>query len=247
MSRVVIRLAVDVRYSLLLFFRSRQAVFFSFVFPALFLLAIGYLLGGPGNEDSIRFLLPGILGMCILFSALNGTVGSIVKYRANGVFGKIATTPLASLELNVSRIITGMAIVMLSAIVSVLVAWLVFGVAPAINAVSLLVVIAGSVTAVSLGMVVAYIVEDPDSVNAIVYVIVIPLILLSGSLFPVERLPGPLRFVSILSPLTYLNDGLRNAMFGSRYGDALVDTALSCFLCFMLFCIGVAVLMGKEE
>ena len=70
-------------------------------------------------------------------------------------------------------------------------------------------VIVGSVTFVGLGMILAYLIEDSDSVNAVAYVVIMPLIVLSGSLFPVERLPQLLQFLSALSPLTYLNDGLR--------------------------------------
>ena len=78
-------------------------------------------------------------------------------------------------------------------------------------------VIVGSVTFVGLGMILAYLIEDSDSVNAVAYVVIMPLIVLSGSLFPVERLPQLLQFLSALSPLTYLNDGLRDAMFGGSY------------------------------
>jgi ABC-2 type transport system permease protein len=185
--------------------------------------------------------------MCLLFSAISGTTGTVVRYRANGVFRKLATTPLTGFELNASRTCTGMLIVVLSAAIILAMTWLVFGVVPAINAVSVIVLITGSVTFVCLGMVIAYLLEDTESVNAITYAVVIPLVLLSGSLFPVERLPGPLQFVSVFSPLTYLNDGLRNALFGGSARDAVVDTGICCFLCLVLFCTGVAILMSKED
>jgi ABC-2 type transport system permease protein len=247
MGRATSRLITEARYSMRLFFRNPQAMFFSFLFPVLFMIALGFLFGDQGDGGQIRYLLPGIIGMSIMFSAISGTTGTMVKYRANGVFRKIATTPLTGFELNTSRTATGMLIVLLSTIVTLLMTWLVFGVMPAISIVSVLVLITGSVTFVCLGMVVAYLIEDTDSVNAITYVVIIPLILLSGSLFPVERLPGVLQFVSVFSPLTYLNDGLRNAMFGGSIRDAIVDTGVCCFLCVMLFTIGVAILMGRDE
>ncbi|MGA9139845.1 MAG: ABC transporter permease [Methanocella sp.] len=247
MGRATTRLLTEARYSLRLFFRNPQAMFFSFLFPVLFMIALGFLLSRQDDDGQIRYLLPGIIGMSVMFSAISGTTGTIVKYRANGVFRKIATTPLTGFELNTSRIATGTLIVLLSAMITLLMTWLVFGVMPAVNIVSLLVLIVGSITFVCLGMVIAYLLEDTDSVNAVTYVVVIPLILLSGSLFPVVRLPDFLQFVSVFSPLTYLNDGLRNAMFGGSARDAIVDTGVCCFLCLMLFCTGVAILMGKEE
>jgi ABC-2 type transport system permease protein len=249
-SPILRRLATDVRFGLLMYARSRQSMFFSFVFPVLFLVVAWFLLGDQSTragKDQVEYLLPGIISTCILFSAINSTVGSIVKYRVSGTFRKLATTPLSSYELNASRVISGMVVVLLSSAVSLLVAWLEFGVSPDINAVSILVVIAGSATFVGLGMIMAYLIEDTDTVNTITYVVILPLIVLSGSLFPVERLPGLLRFPSVFSPLTYLNDGLRGAMFGGSLRDAVFNLGICAFLGFVLFVIGVALLMAREE
>lgn len=264
MPQGMIRIITDIKYSLILFFRNRQSVFFSLIFPVLFLVALGYLLGGQSGPMAgtangvgpqaaasragyLDFLLPGIISMCIMFSAINVTVGPMVKYRTTGTFRKIATTPLTAFELNESRTIAGVFLVLLSVAVSLLMAWLAFGVVPDINPASVLIVIAGSVTFVGLGMILAYLVDDPESVNAAAYTIIIPLLFISGSLFPVDRLPWYLQFFSILSPLTYLNNGLRSSMFGDSFGDAITNLAISLFLCFVLFCLGVAILMGKEE
>jgi ABC-2 type transport system permease protein len=250
MSPVLRRLATDLRFSLLMYARSRQAMFFSFVFPVLFLATAWFLLGDPSDpatREQVEYLLPGIISTCILFSAISCTAGSIVRYRASGTFRKLMTTPLSSYELNASRIASGQVVVLLSSALTLLVAWLAFGIAPDLNVVSVLVILAGSVTFVGLGMVIAYLIDDADSVNAMTYVVILPLIVLSGSLFPVERLPGLLRFPSIVSPLTYLNDGLRDAMFGGSYLEALFSLALCGFLGFMLFTIGVAILMSREN
>jgi ABC-2 type transport system permease protein len=250
MSPALRRIATDVRFGLLLYSRSRQSMFFSFVFPVLFLAVVWFLLGdrsAGASREQVAYLLPGIISTCIVFSAISCTAGSIVKYRAGGTFKKLATTPLTSYELNVSRIISGMTVVVLSSALSLLVAWLEIGIQPAINALSVLIVVAGSITFVGLGMILAYLIEDSDSVNAVAYVVIMPLIVLSGSVFPVDRLPGILRFPSALSPLTYLNDGLRNAMFGGSFRDAIFDLAICGFLGFLLFAIGVGALMSREN
>src|SRR5512147_2570255 len=156
MPPVLRRLATDLRFSLLMYARSRQAIFFSFVFPLLFLAVVWFVLGDRSTEEgkeTVAYLLPGIISTCILFSAISCTAGSIVKYRASGTFRKLMTTPLSSYELNTSRIVSGLAVVLISSAVSILAAWLAFGMAPDINVVSVLVVLMGSVTFVSMGMV----------------------------------------------------------------------------------------------
>lgn len=366
MSRFT-RIATDIKYSLVQFLRNRQSVFFAFVFPVIFLVVLGFLLGGQqgletlyyldndrsqasdafnaalnstsgivlldgsgmslaqmledgkisayleipegfanntqantsGNasgvvkiyydrykatspaiisavqlaidqyimdrtgtrqvvtlseEDvatqgssNIGFLLPGILGLCIMFSAMNEAIGVVSKYKANGIFNKLSITPMSTFEWNVSRIISGTIIVMLSVLVSLAVAWLAFGILPGINVLSVLLILTGSVMFSGLGMIVAYIVDDTLSPTAVSLTISLPLMLVSGSLFPVDRLPFAMGFFTVLSPLTPLNNGLRSAMFTGNSGDAIMCLLISIALSFILFAIGVAILMGKEE
>ena len=224
---------------------------FSLVFPAIFLVILGYLLGGDttGGADDVSYmgcLLSGILGMCIMFSALNETMGTISKYRANGVFNMLSVTPMSTIEWNLSRIISGTIIVLLSVTVALAAARLAFGVLPAINVLSVLLVIVGSFMFIGLGMIIAYVFDDVRSPNMVSLMITLPLMMVSGSLFPVSELPFLVQFFSVLSPLTPLNNGLRSAMFAGNYGDALVNLLISIGLGFVMFTIGVAVLMGKD-
>jgi ABC-2 type transport system permease protein len=246
MFKAISRITVDVKYNMVQFFRNKQSIFITFVFPAILLVILGYLLGGRSGPGYLDFLLPGILGMCILFSAVNWTMGAIVRYRASGIFQKMSMTPLSSIEWNLSRILTGAMIVIFSVAAALFVAWLAFGVRPGINAIFLSLVITGSFISVGLGMIMAYLIEDVDSVNAASFTLIIPLMVLSGSLFPIERLPSYLQFLSIISPLTYLNNGLRSSMFGGDAGYAITNLAVIIFLGFVLFCAGAAILMGKE-
>lgn len=241
-------MATDIKYSLLQFLRSRQSVFFSLAFPAIFMVILGYLLGGAsdGGDSYTVYLLSGILGMCIMFSALNETMGTISRYRANGVFNMLSVTPMSTIEWNLARIISGTIIVLLSVAVALAAAWLAFGVLPAINAISVLLVIAGAFMFIGLGMIIAYVVDDVRSPNMVSLMITLPLMMVSGSLFPIGDLPFLVRFFSVLSPLTPLNNGLRSAMFAGDIGSAAVSLVISIGLGFVLFTIGVAVLMGKE-
>jgi ABC-2 type transport system permease protein len=243
MANAASRIALDIKYSLIQFSRNRQSILFTFIFPIVLFIILGYLLGGSGYID---FLFPGILGMCILFSAVNETMGAIVKYRSSGLFQKITASPLSSIEWNLSRILTGTVVVLLSVMVAFIVALLVFGVRPDINVVLISLVLAGTFIFIGLGMIMSYIVENADSVNSASVTLIIPLMLVSGSLFPVDRLPDYLRFLSLLSPLTYLNEGLRSAMFGGDAGYAMTNLGILIFLGFVLFCVNAAILMGRD-
>jgi ABC-2 type transport system permease protein len=193
-----------------------------------------------------EFLLPGILGIAIMGSAVDTTVSFIAKLRSSGVFRKLAITPMKRFEWNASRVVTGTIISMLSVLVSVIVAWLVFGVVPGISLAAVLLLLAGSVMFVGLGMIIAYIVKGEGSANAAL-TITLPLIFISGSIIPADQMPWFLKDLAIISPLTYLNNGLRSAMITGNTGDAWMDLAVVGVLAVLLFGIGVAVLKWRDE
>jgi ABC-2 type transport system permease protein len=60
-------------------------------------------------------------------------------------------------------------------------------------------------------------------------------------------MPWFLQFLADISPLTYLNDGLRSAMITGNYGDAMMNLAIVGVLGILLFAIGVTVLKWKED
>ncbi len=194
----------------------------------------------------VDFLLPGIIGIAIMGSAVDLTVGFVARLRAAGIFRKLAMTPMTRVEWNVSRIVTGTVIVMLSVLLSLAVAWAVFGARPAINVAGALLVLAGSVMFIGLGMVIAYLIKGEGSANA-AFTITLPLIFVSGSIFPVDRLPSFLQVLAVVSPLTYLNDGLRSAMVTGNMADAWLDLAVVSAVGVVLFGIGVAVLKWRED
>ena len=206
-----------------------------------------FLFGVPAGPAYVDFLLPGIVGIAIMGSAIDLTVGVIAGYRATGVLKKIATTPQSNLEWNLSRVISGMVVVALSVIVALLAAWLAFGCIPMINAVLVLLVMTGAVMFVGFGMAIAYVARDREAANMAAFAVTFPLMLISGSLSPVGQLPSFLQLVAALSPLTYLNDGLRNAMTTGDIGDAITNLALVSMLAVMLFSVGTMVLKWRPD
>ncbi|BAI60636.1 ABC transporter permease protein [Methanocella paludicola SANAE] len=245
------RITTDIKYSLLQFFRNRQSVLVTFLFPVVFLVMAWYLFGSRadyvmGNSALYAdFLLPGIVGIAIMVSAVDHTVGFVSRLRAAGIFRKLAMTPIRRIEWNVSRVLTGTVVVLLSVAVSLAVAWLAFGVTPGLNLIVALLVLAGGVMFIGMGMVIAYIIKGDEAANA-AFTVTLPLIFLSGSIFPVGRLPWFLQAVAAISPLTYLNDGLRSAMVTGNMSSAVADLAVVSALALIFFSIGVIALRWRE-
>lgn len=199
------------------------------------------------NIDYIDFLLPGIIGIAVMGSAIDITIGTMSQYKSTGVFRKLATTPISRIEWNISRVISGTMIVILSVIASLAVSCILFGARPDINIFVILLVLAGSIAFAGLGMVVAYAIKDNQSANAATFSITLPMILISGSIFPVEQLPDILRYLSFLSPLTYLNNGLRGAMVTGDFNMAAINLAILGLAGILLFCVGTVMLKWKDD
>jgi ABC-2 type transport system permease protein len=192
------------------------------------------------------FLLPGILAIAIM-SAINMAIGAITQLRDNGVFRKLATTPLSNTEWIAARIITWTITVIITLILAMFVAWLVFGIHPDINIVSILLVITGTAMFAGIGIIFANYAKDPESAVTASMAVTFPLMFISGTFLPVENMPWFLQYIAKISPLTYLSEGLRSSMITGNLGDATMDLAIVGVLGIVLFGIGVIVFNWKED
>ncbi|WP_230740961.1 ABC transporter permease [Methanooceanicella nereidis] len=211
------------------------------------LAAISVHEAGGSSNSYMGFLVTGIIGMCIMSGAINLAAGTISGYRATGVFRKLATTPLSRIEWNISRTIAWSFIILLSVAISLLIALILYRVLPAFNILSMLLMISGSIMFTELGMIMAYVFKEGGSAQTIAFTITLPLMFISGSLFPIGNLPGFLQLVAAVSPLTYLNNGLRSSMITGNFGDAFTDLVIVGALGIVFFCIGVVLLKWKED
>lgn len=193
------------------------------------------------------FLLPGILAITIMSAATNMAVGTIARLRSTGVFRKLSTTPLSSKEWIAARITTWTILVILSLVVAVFLAWLVFNIHPNINLISLLLIVIGTALFAGFGITVTNFVKNEESAMNAVGVITFPLMFVSGTLIPVENMPWFLQYLAKISPLTYLSEGLRSSMITGNTGDAGTDLAIVAVLGIILFGIGTATFSWKED
>jgi len=195
----------------------------------------------------LDFLLPGVIGMTIMMSCVNGTTAACVKNRSKGIFRKLATTPMSKLEWNASRILTQTVTLMLSLAVSLAVAYLLFNVVPQINAAALLLIVCGGVLFAGLGTLLTVFIKDEEAAVFSASAITFPLMFVSGSFVALDTLPSFLKDIAVASPLTYINNGLRSAMVTGDMSNALINLAIVAALAAVLFTLGVVLLKWKDD
>jgi ABC-2 type transport system permease protein len=186
------------------------------------------------------FLLPGVMGMTILTVGLQMSFGSVSQLREQGLLERLAVSPMTKPEWLAARMMGQTIMTLTICTVLILVGLAFFGAHLTLTLMTPLIVMAGTLVFAGLGAILAGAVKRPEVGGLLVTVVTWPLVLLSGSFFDVSALPGSLQWLPHLSPLKYVNEGLRADMVLGAPGQAAVDAGL-----LLLFAV-VVILLGAR-
>ncbi len=160
--------------------------------------------------DYLDFLVPGIVALSIMQTAIFGVGGTLVTYKEKGVLRRLRATPLPMRSFMGSNVLLRILISLVQMVIVLAVGILLFDVT--VNG-SLLVVsivaIIGSACFVSLGFVIAAVSKNMEVAQALMNVIQTPMMFLSGIFFPMNNAPAWIQPIVKILPLTYLADALR--------------------------------------
>ena len=169
----------------------------------------------------IDWVVPGILGMNMMFSALFGLGFVLVRYRKNGVLKRLKGTPLSITEFILAQIMSRLIlIVSVAVLVYVSCDWVLDFAMHGSYLLLLLVLILGAFSLISMGLLVAARLHSDEVAGGLVNVLSWPMMLLSGVWFSLEGAPQWIKFVADLLPLTHVVDAARAIMLD---GASLID------------------------
>jgi ABC-2 type transport system permease protein len=203
------------------FIRAKSRIVGALAMPLFFLafLGLGFRrMTIPGLSEEvgyINFLVPGILGMSILFSSTFAGL-SVLWDREFGFLKEIMVAPVSRVSIVLGRIAGGATTTLIQAVlilgISFLMGFKITSVVSVFLALVFMVMIA--VTFISLGLIFASKMRDIQGFSIVMNFVIFPLFFLSGALYPLENFPAWLRYLSRLDPLTYGVDGLRGVLIG---------------------------------
>jgi ABC-2 type transport system permease protein len=170
----------------------------------------------PVTGSAVRYvdwLLPGILGMNMMFSCLFGVGYVVVRYRKSGFLRRLSATPVTALEFGAAQILSRL-------LLTVSVSTLLYGViaifVPFRNEGSalllLLIAIAGALSMIALGFLMAARFRSEELANGAINLASWPMMLLSGVWFSLEGAPEWLRTAAEALPLTQMLNAARAVM-----------------------------------
>jgi ABC-type multidrug transport system permease subunit len=171
----------------------------------------------------VDWVIPGVLGMNIMFSALFGVGYVIVRYRKNGVLKRLRATPLSAFEFLSAQIVSRM-------IMIVAVTVLVYGGTDLVVDfrmagsywLLLLILVLGALSMISVGLLVAARISSEEAANGLLNLLSWPMMLLSGVWFSLEGSHPLVQNLSLVLPLTHMIDAARAVMID---GAGLTDVA----------------------
>jgi ABC-2 type transport system permease protein len=181
-----------------------------------------YLLGIEETSVQTRPLraidlhLTGFLAVSMLWKGLFSTTAKVGQLREKQVLRRLKLTPLAPITFLAGHVLWSLTVGLLQAALFLLVGYVAFGVRVAGSwALLAAMVVLGSLVSTGLGYTLATVFTSAEAGAVAIQILNMPMMMLSGSLFPIETLPAYFRPLATVLPLTNLNDGLRQLMVGA--------------------------------
>lgn len=193
------------------------------------------VLFNPGL-DTPAVMIPAIAGMILLFVGTVITSLGMVRERAAGTLEQLAVMPFRARDVMVGKVAPYLAVAALDMVVVVVAGVVLFEV-PFNGPVWVLAVGAALFLLVTLGvgLLVSSVSENSGQAIQLALMTLLPQVLLSGMIFPLEAMAAGVRWIAWLLPLTYFVDISRAVMVRGA-GIAAVAEPLA-----LLGVLGVAV------
>lgn len=210
------------------YFRSKSRIIGSLAQPLFFLIVLGFGLNSvltiPGTGHSyIKFLIPGIVAMTVLFTSIFSGI-QIIWDKQFGFLKETLIAPVSRVSIMIGQTLGGATTAIFQGliilIVSIFIDSSIFspGILIAIFFMALI-----GIAFTALGIAVASRMEDMQGFQLIMNFVIFPIFFLSGALFPLTDAPSILKTVTYIDPLTYGVEGIRYGLTGVSQINPLID------------------------
>jgi ABC-2 type transport system permease protein len=196
----------QLRTEQLVFWRSREAAFFIFIFPLLLFLLLGAVYHGRYQGVAIKWaVIAGLVSYGCANTAFAGLTIQLVIRREAGILKRIRSTPLPSHIYVEALLLSTLAVFALQTIALFLLGRVLYGTPLPREFGSLAVtLVLGAAVFAALGTATASVIRSAEGSSAVVNFILLPMAFLSGAFGPTTGYPAVLRAIGAVLPLTYL-------------------------------------------
>ena len=201
--------------------------------------------------DPVRYadwILPGILGMNMMFSCLFGVGYVVVRYRKNGFLKRLRATPLTALEFITAQVASRLVLIMLITTFVYTGTHLLLDTRMEGSYFTLFLVgVVGAISMISLGLVVSARVTSEELAGGLLNLINWPMMMLSGVWFSLEGTGETVQKIAQIFPLTHVLNSARAVMLdGATFSDIAPSLAALTILSGLFLAIGSAIFRWEQ-
>ena len=204
----------QLRSEQLLFWRSKEAALFIFLFPLLLFVLLGSVYGGRiYGVPAAQALLSGLIGYGCANTAFAGLAITLVVRREQAILKRLRATPLPASTYIAALLVSTLIVFALQTVALFGLGRAFYG-TPFPTAVGslILAVIVGSIVFAALGVATASLIRSAEGSSAVVNFILLPMAFLTGAFGPTRHFPPFLRAIGDVLPLKYFID-MVNAIY----------------------------------
>src|ERR1039458_6034508 len=205
---------------LIRYMRTRTRILSGLIQPVLFLFVLGYgmsgLVGTTGGFNFRQFVYPGVVAMSVVMTAIFSAI-SIVWDREFGFLREMLVAPVSRTALVLGKTAGGATVAAAQGtIMLVLAPFVGVRLTPllVVEVIGLELLMAVALTA--FGVFVASRIQKMEGFQVVMQMLLMPMLFLSGALFPLNNLPNWLAVITRVNPLTYAVDPLRQVVFAAQ-------------------------------
>lgn len=195
----------------------------------------------------IDFFIPGVIALTTMTTTAFWMVSIMTRYRTNGIFKKLTTTPITRAEWLTSQILWQLVVVFISVAIIIIFGILLFSAHMTLTPIAIITIILSSAAFSSMGMIIARFIKEEEAASAAANAITFPMMFLAGIFFPLSMFPPWLASVANVLPLTYVGNALRDTMVYGNEAAALSNMLIVAAFAAVLFVAGVLLSKWKVE
>ena len=199
------------------------------------------------NLDTATVMVPSLNGLILLFFGTVVTSLGVVREREQGTLEQLAVMPLRPLDVTIGKIAPYFLVAVIDmTIVTVAGLWL-FNVpfvgSPLVFALFGLVFL---FVVLGLGVAISTVSQSQGEAVQLAIMTLLPQIMLSGMIFPLESMAGGVRWIGYLLPLTWFILGMRGVFLkGSEFAALAMPLGILVLMAFVVF--GVAMIRFRRD
>jgi len=206
----------------LLFWRNREAAFFTFFLPVIFFLIFGAVYGNDViSREHVKgsyFLEAGMIGYGVAATCFAGLGISMVVRREQGILKRVRATPLPPATYILGVLASTFVVFLIEAALIIVIGRVLFSVPVPDRLLSLLVVLVlGAAAFAAMGLGITGLVRSAEGSSAVINAVYLPLAIISGTFFTPKGYPGFLKAIANVLPLTHYTQLTRNVMLHNEH------------------------------